>query len=149
IRQIMPRCSSSPSNAAKNFCTTFGGGGGANERRAEGGGREEFLALAGASFPGGAGLRLFAIRVHRRESVDEALERRNTRLEPLGLRNVDEVVDAAVLLQDPDIEFLRNTVELRHEHAVHRLAVVEGDDLLRRDLAIGELDEEVLRERRE
>jgi len=64
-----------------------------------------------------------------------------------GRGEVVEVVDAVVLLHHPDVELLRDAVELGREPGVHRLAAVERDHRLLEDLRVGEAQEEVLRER--
>src|SRR5262245_28141381 len=86
---------------------------------------------------------------HRGEALNEAVELRDAMVEAIRGGDVEEVVDAEVLLQDPDIEFLRYSVELGDEDRVHRLAAGHRNDLLLQDLPLGELEEQVLRERGE
>src|SRR4051812_2721963 len=85
----------------------------------------------------GGGLSL-GMAAQRGEAAGEALEPRGAAGEAIRRRDIIEVVDAAVLLQDPDGELLRDAVELGGEDRVHRLAAVERDDGLLQDLALGE-----------
>src|SRR5262245_32392640 len=78
---------------------------------------------------------------HGREALHEALEAADPRA--LVHANEHEVVDAAVLLQHVDEIVQRHTIELGAELGAQRFATVELGDLLRMDLALGELQEQM------
>src|SRR3954463_9114447 len=77
----------------------------------------------------GGGLSL-GMAVQRGEAAGEALEAPGAAGEAIRGGDIIEVVDAAVLLQDPHGELLRHAVELRREDGVHGLSAVERDDRL-------------------
>src|SRR4051812_2106383 len=61
----------------------------------------------------------------RAEPGDERLERLHTLRKTIRVRDVDEVVDAAVLLEHVDVERHQHAVELRIEPRVQCLSSVE------------------------
>ena len=67
----------------------------------------------------------------RAKAACEALEVGRARGEAGGRRDVDEVVDAAVLLHDVDVVLHRDAVELGAQERVQGLAAVERDGVLR------------------
>src|SRR4051812_43348571 len=81
----------------------------------------------------------------------KALHESFERSAAVGARRADapEVVDAAVLLQHVDQELLRHAVELADQLRAQRGATVEDLLLLRLQLALGELQEQMLGERRQ
>src|SRR4051812_32146323 len=56
---------------------------------------------------------------HRRKTAHELPESPHPLIKTLRPRNEVEVVDAAVLLHHPDVELLRDAVELGGHHGVH------------------------------
>src|SRR5262245_7617990 len=80
----------------------------------------------------------------RREALDEAFELRHATIEAIRLGDIVGVVDAAVLLQHPDVELLQHPVEFGDNDGVHCLASVHGHEPLLEDFALRELQEEVL-----
>src|SRR5262245_59376846 len=83
---------------------------------------------------------------HGRKALDEAIEVSDALIEVIEVSDVHEIVDAAVLLQHPDVELLGDPVELGGYDGVHRLPTVHRDHLLLQDLPFGEREEEVLGE---
>src|SRR5690606_21224592 len=80
-----------------------------------------------------------------RKPTHEALEVGKTGAS-LPAADPHEVVDAAVLLQDVNDEASRDAVELGDELRPECLATIEVERLLRDDLPIGEMQEEVMRQ---
>ena len=85
----------------------------------------------------------------RLQGPREALEVGRARCEVVGGGDVDEIVDAPVLLHDVDVVLHGHAIELCPHHRVHRLAPVEGDDLLGVERALRRPHDEVLGERGE
>ena len=124
-----------------------GGGGGMSEPRALGGGMDSG-AVVGADHGALAAPAARAAdadgRGRRAEAQGEALEVGGAGGEPGRRRDVDEVVDAAVLLEDVDVVLHGDAVELGPHERVERLAVVEGERLLADEVARGGPHDEVL-----
>jgi hypothetical protein len=77
------------------------------------------------------------------QAESEALELGYAALESIGRRDVDDVVDATVLLEHVDVVPHRHPVELCVEEGVHGFSAVEREDLLLLERPLGGAHDEV------